>query len=77
MLSRAPRGLLAVGSLIRSRSVATLPRLRVPATKILAARTQRYYAQGPGGGGFPGGFSFGPEKMEKGQALKEYVSIES
>ncbi|PVF97013.1 putative chaperonin ClpB [Serendipita vermifera] len=72
MLSRVPRGLVPVASLIRSTGVAALPRLRAPATKILAARTQRYYAQGPGGGGFPGGLSFGPEKMEKGQALKEY-----
>lgn len=35
----------------------------------------RNYAQGPGGGGFPGGLQFGMEKMEKGQALKEFVCV--
>jgi hypothetical protein len=48
--------------------------IRVPAQDFTAAGARRHYASGPGGGGgFPGGLQFGMEKMEKGQALKEFV----
>jgi hypothetical protein len=49
-------------------------RLHVPLTRIIAAGVSRQYAQGPPNGGFPGGLQFGMDKMEKGQALKEFVS---
>ena len=48
--------------------------IRVPVHALAAAGAHRPYASGPGGGsGFPGGLQFGMEKMEKGQALKEFV----
>jgi len=49
-------------------------RLRIPLTRTTAAGISRHYAQGPPNGGFPGGLQFGMDKMEKGQALKEFVS---
>lgn len=46
--------------------------LRVSAVRMRAEGSIRRYAQGPPGGGFPGGLQFGMDKMEKGQALKEF-----
>ena len=55
-----------------------LPRLLTPLAVPIPSRLQlvRGYAQGPGGGqsGFPGFAGFKPQH-QKGEALKEYVSL--
>lgn len=74
MIPRLSRHLKPLHRLHWNSSKALVPRLRVPLERLTNTNGIRYYAQGPSGGGFPGGLQFGMDKMEKGQALKEFVS---
>ena len=74
MFPRLPRHFRPLSRSLRFPLVSLSSQLRVPFNKIAANNVGRNYSQGPAGGGVPGGLQVGMDKMQKGQALKEFVS---